>query len=138
MKRTKYPKGTMILEENSEGEDIFFIVTGKVNIFKTINDEKVDLAVLGEKDFFGEMSMFLQHKRSASVEALEDCEIIVGNKQEFINAIKENPNKAIRIISTMAKRLQAAHKFISSLEGQVKGFKILLTPFGSDDDDQHE
>ena len=129
MKKIKYPKGTVILKEDTDGEEIFFISSGKVKVFKTIDGTDVKLAVLGTRDFFGEMSMFLQHKRTASVEAIEDCEMIVGNKDDFFNAIKENPDKAIRIISTMAKRLQSAHVIISELEGQVKGFSVLLAPF---------
>ncbi len=129
MKKAKYTKETVIIEEDSAGEEIYFITSGRVKIFKIIEGEKVELGILGPKEFFGEMSMFLQHKRSASVEAIEDCEMIVGNKEDFVNAIKENPNKAIHIISTMAQRLQSAHKIISGLQGQVKGFEVLLTPF---------
>ncbi len=129
MKKVNYSKGTVILKEDTAGEEIYFITSGKVKVFKIIEGEKVELGILGPKEFFGEMSMFLQHKRSASVEAIEDCEMIVGNKEDFINAIKENPNKAIHIISTMAQRLQSAHKIISGQEGQIKGFEVLLTPF---------
>ena len=129
MKKIKYTKGSLILKENSAGEEIYFIVSGKVKVFKTIGEEKLELGVLGINNFFGEMSMFLQHKRSASVEALEDSVLVVGNKNEFINAIKKNPDKAILIISTLVKRIKRAHDLICELEGQAKGFEILLTPF---------
>jgi len=129
MKEKKYPKGALILAEGSTGEEIFLIISWKVRVFKTINEEKVELGILGRNDFFGEMSMFLDRKRTASVEALENSKIKVGNKAVFVNSIKKNPNSAIRIISTLIKRLYAAHKIISEKEGQIKGYEILLTPF---------
>jgi len=130
MDKKKYLKGDIILEEGTKGEEIFFIISGRVRVYKLINNEKIDLAMLGPDDFFGEMSMFLQSKRSATIEALEDSEILVSNRAGFISAIRTNPNQAIRIISTMAKRLKDAHKVISRLEGERKSYEILLAPFG--------
>ncbi len=129
MKKVQYSKGDVILKEDSTGDEIYFIISGKVKVYKTIEGEEVELGVLKGNDFFGEMSMFLQNKRSASVQALEDTEILVGNKNTFIEAIKKNPNKAVLVISTLVKRIKKAHDIICRLEGQVKGFEVLLSPF---------
>lgn len=129
MRKVKYSKGDIILKEDSIGDAIYFIVSGKVKVYKAIEGEEVELGVLGTKDFFGEMSMFLQNKRSASVQALEDTEILLGSKNEFIETIKKNPNKAILVISTLVKRIKKGHDIICDLEGQVKGFEVLLSPF---------
>lgn len=129
MNKKHFSAGTLILKEGSTGEEIFFIVTGKVKVFKTINNEEIELAILGPDEFFGEMSMFNQSKRSASVKAIEDSKIMVGNRKIFIATIRKDPNKAIHIISTLTKRLKDAHGIISEIEGERKSYEVLLAPF---------
>ncbi len=129
MNKKHFSAGTLILKEGSTGEEIFFIVTGKIKIFKTINNEEIELAILGTDEFFGEMSMFNQSKRSASAKAIEDSEIMVGNRKIFISTIRKDPNKAIFIISTLTKRLKDAHGIISEIEGERKSYEVLLAPF---------
>jgi CRP-like cAMP-binding protein len=124
-----YSKGETILNEGSEGEEIYFIQKGKVRVIKTINGEEFELAVLNEGTFFGEMSMFLGHKRTATVQAVEETEILLGDKDAFINMIRSDPDKAIEVISTLANRLHEAHRIISDIEGQLKAFTLILQPF---------
>lgn len=129
MDKKIFIKGSMIIKEDSLGEDIYFILSGKVKVYKMIDGQEIELAVLGPNTFFGEMSMFLHKKRTASIMAIEDTEVLVGDKSAFINAITKSPDKAIMVISTIVNRLNQAHQIISALEGQRKAFEILLTPF---------
>lgn len=124
-----YPKGAIIIEEGIKSDNIYFITTGRVRIFKIINNEEINLATLGPGDFFGEMSMFLGSKRTATVQALDYTEIKVGDKKNFISSIRKDPNMAIKVIATMAKRIKKAHDIISRLEGERKSYEILLSPF---------
>jgi CRP-like cAMP-binding protein len=129
MEQKRYPKGTVILKDGSDGNEIYIIQTGKVSVYKTIKDEKVRLASLGPDDFFGDMSMFLNNKRTANVEALEDCEVLVGGPDAFLKSIEKDARYAMKIITTLAHRLQNAHDIISEIEGQKRAYEILLTPF---------
>jgi len=130
MKTAYFNKGDVILNEGTEGEEIYFIQKGKVKVLKTINGDEFELATLGEGTFFGEMSMFLGQKRTATVQAIEDnTSILVGDKTAFINMIRSKPDKAIEVISTLANRLHQAHKIITDIEGQLKAFTMLLQPF---------
>lgn len=133
MKIRTYSQGETILNEGSEGEEIYFIQKGKVRVTKTINGDEFELATLNEGTFFGEMSMFLGQKRTATVKAAEETEILVGDKNAFINMIRSNPDKAIEVISTLANRLHEAHRIISDIEGQLKAFTLLLQPFRETD-----
>ena len=52
-----YEKGQMILLEESTGETFFIITSGTVKVTRLSDDgREVILALLGESDFFGEMS----------------------------------------------------------------------------------
>ncbi len=129
MDKRIFTKGETILTEGQEGEEIYFISSGKVRVTKVINNDEFELAILEKGTFFGEMSMFLGQKRTATVKAIEDTTILVGDKKAFIDMIHSNPTKAIDVISTLALRLQHAHTIISGIEGQLKAFTMLLRPF---------
>ena len=63
-----YEKGKMILLEQSQGETFFNIISGVVKVTRLSDDgREVILAILGESDFFGEMSLLDGESRSANV-----------------------------------------------------------------------
>src|SRR5512137_626574 len=69
--RKKYKKGSIILLEEETGAALFVILSGKVKIVRTDDDgREVILSILGENDFFGEMSILDGLSRSATVVAI--------------------------------------------------------------------
>lgn len=125
MKNKKYLKDEKIINEGDDGKEIYFIVSGSVRVTKSIESKDMELAVLGPENFFGEMGMLLESKRSATVTAIEPTEVLIGDLDAFIDSIKEDPSKAVAVINTMAKRLRTAHDIISRLEGKVRAYRIL-------------
>jgi len=125
MVRKSIKKDELICQENNPGNEMYFIEKGKVKVFKTINSEKVELSILKENDFFGEMCLFLNSIRYASIIALENTKLIVLDKDALLNQIKEKPSFAYKIIRVMAKRLEAANGIITRLEGEKKSLKIM-------------
>lgn len=120
-----FKKGNIILKEGSISKEIYVILSGKVKVFKTIDKEKIELAELGPDDFFGEMSLFLHIPRTATIEAMEDTKILICNKKHFTSMIKEDPELAMQILTTMAKRLHETHNVIVEIEGEKKSLKIM-------------
>ena len=125
MKKLKVEKGTVIVTENSEGEEMYVITSGKVKIYKTINQEKVSLAVLGRNAFFGEMCLLLGTPRTATVEALEETELLALTKDSLLKKIKTDSAFAERMLLTMAKRLKQADEIISKLEGEKRSLEVI-------------
>jgi CRP/FNR family cyclic AMP-dependent transcriptional regulator len=118
-------KGQLIFQENTPGSDMFVIQSGKVRVFKIINAEKVELAILGKDDFFGEMCLLLGCPRSASVEALEHTELYRLTKDTFRSSIKSKPQLAEKMARTLARRLLNANSIIANLEGEKKSLEII-------------
>ena len=68
-----YEKGKMILLEESQGETFFIIKKGAVKVTRQSDDgREVILAILGESDFFGEMSLLDGEGRSANIVSNEN------------------------------------------------------------------
>lgn len=68
-KLKNFKKDEPIVKEGEEGNMIFFIVYGVVNVTKSVRGQKRLLATLGSGDFIGEISFVKSVKRTASVTA---------------------------------------------------------------------
>lgn len=96
-----YRKRDIILEEDDEGQDVYLILQGEVQVrSKVAGGDKLSsgLARLGENDFFGELAMFDGERRSAEVIALTDCEIIKIDGPNLIRFMDENPEKGYFVL----------------------------------------
>jgi CRP-like cAMP-binding protein len=125
MKKRMFKKGDIICREASQGNEMYVILKGSAKVFKTINAEKIYLSTLKRNDFLGELSLFLDQPRTASVEAAENTEVIVIHKKEFLDKVQKNPKFAVRMLTVMAGRLIEAHQVISKLEGIKRSMEIM-------------
>ncbi len=126
MEKKKFLKGDFICRENSPGTEMFVILSGKVEVYKTINSEKIALNVLKPGDFCGEMSLLLNSDRTASLVVLEDTEVQILQKENLLRKIQEDPGFAFDMISRFAKRLKDAQGVISKIQGEKRSLEIMF------------
>ena len=122
-----FPKGTILFHEGDAGDDMYIINSGKVKIFKEIGGVEKVLALLGQSDFFGEMSLLNKKPRSASAEVAEDAKIMVINNSTFDTMMRSNAEIAIRIIRILAKRLEDADVQIANLMIKDSNQRVIVT-----------
>lgn len=104
--RTVKP-GEIIVRKSEPGKEMFFIVSGKVSLSTTSEDGKeLSFGILGNGDMFGEISMFDNMERTATVTAVEITELLVIERKHLLPFIKENPDIAITLLRAMALRLR--------------------------------
>lgn len=100
-------RGTVLFREGDAGNEMFFIRAGAVRL--TRGD--VELRVMREGDYFGEMSMLLGAPRSATAEVVEsDTELVVIADRNLETILQENPAVVRRLLADMAARLQAMNQ----------------------------
>jgi len=102
----RYALGEPIVRQGEEGDSFFVITSGRVEV--SASDEtgaRAVLAQLGGGDFFGEMSLLTGERRSATVTALEDTEMIVVDKANFAQVITANPSIAQSLSEILERRL---------------------------------
>jgi CRP-like cAMP-binding protein len=111
-----YEKGKMILLEQSEGETFFIILSGVVKVTRLSDDgREVILAILGESDFFGEMSLLDGEGRSANIVATENSEVVTLSRRDFLDCLEKYPKIAIALLEELAVRLRKSDQHIESL-----------------------
>jgi CRP-like cAMP-binding protein len=115
-RENKFRKGDIIFSEGDSGETLHIIKSGKVKITKYTKEGKTKtLAILKEKDSFGEMAILTRDARSATVEALMDVVTISLSKENFIQLIKQEPSIPMQIIKTLSQRLARADRDIKNM-----------------------
>jgi CRP-like cAMP-binding protein len=102
-----YKKGAVIIEEMSDAERFFIIYTGKIEITKHYDDdEEFVLSVQSDGDFFGEMALLDEGKRSASVRAIEPTTVMEISRNDFETLLYKAPALAYRIMKELSSRLR--------------------------------
>lgn len=121
------PKGTILFRENEPGKEMYIIQSGRVKISKKIRDIEKTLVILGNGEFFGEMSILNNKPRSATAEIVEDAKLLVIDPQTFETMVRNNIEIALRIIKNLAARLQEADHQIENLLLQDNASRLVNT-----------
>src|SRR3979409_1657507 len=93
-----YARHSLMVRARDKTDALYIILSGKA---KVVTDDgegrEVTLGTIGPSEFFGEMSLIDEKPRSASVEALEACEILYISKPAFMACLKDNSGTPARI-----------------------------------------
>lgn len=97
-----YKAGEVIFAEGSEGNEMFAVRKGTVVL--KINGKV--LTNIEEDETFGEMALIDKCTRSATAEALTDCEIVPINHRRFLFLVQQTPSFALLMLRILAQRLR--------------------------------
>jgi CRP/FNR family transcriptional regulator/CRP/FNR family cyclic AMP-dependent transcriptional regulator len=114
--RRKFAKDSVIFFEHDPGDSLFMILSGRVKVTILSDDgREIILSVLGEKDFFGEMSLLDNEPRSATAIAMEDTEVVILHQKEFLSIVEKRPRILVLLLAVLSSRLRKANHQIGSL-----------------------
>ncbi len=114
--RRPYPKNTIIVIEEDQGDMLYIIESGSVKITR-LDDEgrEVILAILGSAEFFGEMALLDGQGRSANVTVIEDTVLFTLHRRDFLDVLERFPTISIQLLREMTLRLRKSDQQIKSL-----------------------
>ncbi|MCG8455009.1 MAG: cyclic nucleotide-binding domain-containing protein, partial [Holophagales bacterium] len=107
-----FREGEVIFEEGDLGTEMYIVHEGKVEILKRFKDELRQLAMLGQGDFFGEMSILEDLPRTASARARSDVKAVPINGSTFVQMLRKNPEIAVRMMRKLSRRLRETDQML--------------------------
>jgi len=111
-----YKKDDVVLFESEHGNAVYIILDGFVKICRTNEDYKeVILAILAERDFFGEMSVLDGALRSADAIALSKVHALKIGADNFLDLLENNPKISLALLREMVLRLRKTDHQIKSI-----------------------
>jgi CRP/FNR family cyclic AMP-dependent transcriptional regulator len=100
-----FEEGDEIFHEGDPGDTLYFVIDGKVRI----HTGGEDLAVLGERQVFGEMALLDSEPRSASATAQSSVVLLKILRDDFHEILAEKAEIAQGIIKVLTRRLRTTN-----------------------------
>jgi CRP-like cAMP-binding protein len=107
----EYEAGATILRESSEGQGLFVILVGQVEVSSTVNGSAIPLARLGRGEVFGEMSLLAGEATSATVTAVAPTTTLFLPKNDFIR-LTEGVPALLTYFATLANQRAGAQSIL--------------------------
>jgi hypothetical protein len=109
-----FGEGEMVFREGEPGDTLFLILEGEVAVIKDCNVEKeIELDSIGSGEYFGEMALFGDDRRSATIRVRKAARFLSLQKQELQEIVREYPQIALHVCKVLSGRIRGLHGKIS-------------------------
>jgi CRP/FNR family cyclic AMP-dependent transcriptional regulator len=114
--RKSAPRSTTVMAGGDVTDSLYIVLSGRLKVMMSDAEGKeVILSILGPGEFFGEMGLIDDSPRSASVVAIEACELLSIAKRDFKKCLAENFEMTMAVMRGLVRRLREADRKIGSL-----------------------
>jgi len=114
--RKSYPRNSTVIAAGDPTDALYIVISGRLKVMMSDDEgREVILAILSQGEFFGEMGLIDESPRSATVIAIEPCELLTINKLDFKKCLQENFDICTGVLKGLVRRLREADRKIGSL-----------------------
>lgn len=112
----KLKKGEVLFAEGESSRAMYFIKNGLIRIFKKKGSANIEIDTIHPGQVLGELAFLDGQPRSASGQALTDCELVEISGDVFTQTLSNMPDWLKILLKTVVGRLRAASNKIRQLE----------------------
>ena len=114
--RKSVSRSTTVMAGGDPTDSLYIVLSGRLKVMMSDAEGKeVILSILGPGEFFGEMGLIDDAPRSASVVAIEACELLSITKRDFKKCLSDNFEMTMAVMRGLVRRLRDADRKIGSL-----------------------
>jgi len=111
-----YQDGEVIISQGEVGNCMYIVQEGQVEVFVEKEGQEIRLELLGEGEIIGEMAIFENEDRSATVRATGQARLLTVDKKNFLRRVHEDPSLAYRIVQSMSHRIREMNQEVARLK----------------------
>jgi len=119
LERRFVPAGAVIVRQGEPGTCAFLIQSGTVKVTTESGGRSVELAQISTGQIFGEMALMFEAPRVATVEALEDCNLIVITRQTLRDKLAKSDPTVRAIVPMLMKRIIQANNVVMNRQSNI-------------------
>jgi CRP-like cAMP-binding protein len=106
-----FDAGQVVLREGDRSDSCYIVQTGRARAVHEHGDGRtITLATFGPGDIFGELALFEDERRSATVEALGEMRVVAVLGPDMRRLIGEHPQIAMRLLIGLGRRLRETNE----------------------------
>ena len=133
-----YRKNQVVFSQGDKADAVFYLRKGKVKLAVISNEGKeAVVAILGEREFFGEGCLVAQPLRMATATTLTSCAIVRLEKSAMVRVLRTEPAFSERFIAhLLARNIRIEEDLVDQLfnsaEKRLARMLLLLANFGKE------
>lgn len=109
--RRSFSAGDVIFREGDASDTCYVVYSGHARAIREHGDGRsITLAHFGPGDIFGELAIFDDEKRSATMESLDELQVIGIAGPDFRRLIAAHGDLAMRLVVAMSRKLREANE----------------------------
>jgi CRP/FNR family transcriptional regulator len=107
----EFEPGHVVFREGDASDTCYIVRTGHARAVRQHRDGRsITLANFGPGDIFGELAMFEDERRSATVEALERTSVIAVLGPDMRRLMGQHPDITMRLVIALGRRLRESNE----------------------------
>jgi CRP/FNR family transcriptional regulator, cyclic AMP receptor protein len=123
----RFEPGQVVFREGDASDTCYVVREGHARAIRTHGDGRtITLATFGPGDIFGELAMFEDERRSATVEAIEPTSVVGVLGPDMRRLMGEHPEIASRLVIALGRRLREMNERLSRQSFQTVQSRVAV------------
>ncbi len=121
-----FEPGQAVFREGDASDTCYVVREGRARAIRSHGDRTITLATFGPGDIFGELAMFEDERRSATVEAIEQMSVVGVLGPDMRRLMGEHPGIAMRLVIALGRRLRETNERLSRQSFQTVQSRVAV------------
>ncbi len=114
-KKVSFKKGQQLFREGEPADVLYLVLSGQVAVVKDCQTQKeAELDRIGTGEYVGQMALFGDVHRAATVRVTERAQLLTLHRQAFEELMRENPRIGLHACRVLSMRIRRLHATISN------------------------
>jgi CRP/FNR family transcriptional regulator len=106
-----FEAGQVVFREGDESDTCYIVRAGHARAVRdNASGRTLTLATFGPGDIFGELAMFEKEQRSATVEAVDDVDVVALLGDDMRRMLRQHPEISVKLVVALGARLRDANE----------------------------
>ncbi len=123
----QFEPGQVVFREGDESDTCYIVRSGRARAVREhAGGRTITLASFGPGEFFGELAMFEDERRSATVEAIEQTSVVAVLGPDMRRLMVEHPGISARLVIALGRRLRETNERLSRQSFQTVQSRVAV------------
>jgi len=122
-----FEPGQVVFREGDASDTCYVVRSGHARAVREHSGGRtITLATFGTGDIFGELALFEDERRSATVEAIEQCNVVAVLGPDMRRLMVEHPGISARLVIALGRRLRETNERLSRQSFQTVQSRVAV------------